>query len=102
MIQEFNGFTKATIDFMWELRLNNNRPWFEANKDTFIRELQTPMKALGLKRVAGGHAKENPASGKVLEKLGFIYARDDFTPHVDGVRVFESREYYLDLEDFAQ
>ena len=27
---------------------------------------------LGIKRVAGGHAKENLASAKVIEKLGFI------------------------------
>jgi ribosomal-protein-alanine N-acetyltransferase len=53
---------------------------------------------LGLKRVAGGHAKENLASAKVLEKLGFFYDRDDITPHVDGIRAFDSRKYYLDLE----
>ena len=52
---------------------------------------------LGIKRVAGGHAKENIASAKVIEKLGFIYDRDDITPHVDGVRFFDSREYFLDL-----
>ena len=49
--------------------------------------------------VAGGHAKENPASAKVLLKLGFVYDRDGFTSHVDGIRVFDSLEYYLDLED---
>ena len=53
--------------------------------------------SLGIKRVAGGHAKNNLASAKVLEKLGFVYDRDDITPHVDGVQVFDSREYYLDL-----
>ena len=42
----FTGFSTHTIDFMWGLRLNNRKDWFEANKDTFIRELQTPMKAL--------------------------------------------------------
>jgi len=55
-------------------------------------------KNLGIKRVAGGHAKENLASAKVIEKLEFIYDRDDITPHVDGIRYFDSREYYLDLE----
>jgi len=47
MKNTFNGFSPATIDFMWNLRLNNNKPWFEAHKDEFIREFQTPMKALG-------------------------------------------------------
>ena len=52
---------------------------------------------LGIKKIAGGHAKENLASAKVIEKLGFVYDRDDITPHVDGVRFFDSREYLLDL-----
>ena len=43
----FTGFSERTIEFMWNLRLNNNKQWFEANKDTFIREFQTPMKQLG-------------------------------------------------------
>ena len=53
---------------------------------------------LGIKRVSGGHAKENLASAKVIEKLGFVYDKDDITPHVDGVRFFDSREYLLELE----
>ena len=52
---------------------------------------------LGIKKVAGGHAKENIASARVIEKLGFVYDRDDITPHVDGIRFFESREYLLEL-----
>ena len=52
---------------------------------------------LGLKKIAGGHAKENLASARVIEKLGFVYDRDDITPHVDGVLFFDSREYLLDL-----
>jgi len=43
----FNGFTPETIDFMWNLRLNNNRAWFEENKEKFRTDFQNPMKALG-------------------------------------------------------
>ena len=53
---------------------------------------------LGIKRVAGGHAKANHGSAAVLKKLGFVYDRDDIVPHVDGTRSFNSKEYYLDLE----
>ena len=60
--------------------------------------LDFAVKNLGIKRVAGGHAKENLTSAKVIKKLGFVYDRDDITPHVDGVRFFDSREYFLDLE----
>jgi len=35
-------------------------------------------------------------------QLGFAYNRDDITPHVDGIRSFDSREYYLDLETDKQ
>jgi len=54
---------------------------------------------LGIQKVAGGHAKENIGSAKVLEKLGFVYDRDDITPHVDGTRFFDSKEYLLELKD---
>ena len=60
--------------------------------------LQFAGKHLGIKKVAGGHAKENIASAKVIEKLGFVYDRDDITPHIDGVRFFDSREYLLELK----
>ena len=42
----FEGFTHRTIDFMWELRLNNNRTWFAEHKEEFQREFQIPMKKL--------------------------------------------------------
>jgi len=56
---------------------------------------------LGIKKVAGGHAKENLASAKVIKKLGFVYDRDDITPHVDGKTFFDSREYLLELPNAA-
>jgi len=43
----FEGFSPQTIDFMWNLRFNNNRAWFEENKADFKEHFQTPMKALG-------------------------------------------------------
>jgi len=46
MDKMFSGFTPETIDFMWNLRLNNHRTWFEANKERFLQDFQSPMKAL--------------------------------------------------------
>jgi len=43
----FEGFSQQTIDFMWSLRFNNEKTWFEANKDDFIRYFREPMKTLG-------------------------------------------------------
>ena len=43
----FEGFTQQTIDFMWNLRFNNEKQWFEAHKDEYLRDFHGPMKALG-------------------------------------------------------
>ena len=43
----FEGFSVRTIDFMWGLRLNNEKPWFEAHKEEYLRDFLGPMKALG-------------------------------------------------------
>ena len=43
----FEGFTPETIDFLWGIRMNNNRDWFQAHKQQYIDTLYEPMKALG-------------------------------------------------------
>ncbi len=43
----FQGFTPETIDFLWGIRLNNNRDWFLAHKDQYVDTLYGPMKELG-------------------------------------------------------
>ena len=43
----FEGFSARTVDFMWNLRLNNNKQWFEAHKEEYKQVFQAPMKALG-------------------------------------------------------
>jgi len=43
----FIGFSQKTVDFMWGIRLNNNKTWFEEHKDEFKRDFQAPMKELG-------------------------------------------------------
>ena len=43
----FTGFTPETVDFLWGIRLNNNREWFFANKKQYVDTLYEPMKALG-------------------------------------------------------
>ncbi len=42
----FTGFTPQTIDFLWGIRLNNNRDWFLAHKADYQTYLYEPMKAL--------------------------------------------------------
>ena len=43
----FNGFSPETVDFLWGIRMNNNRDWFMAHKKDYVNYLYEPMKALG-------------------------------------------------------
>ncbi len=43
----FTGFSPETVDFLWGIRMNNNREWFLANKKQYVDTLYEPMKALG-------------------------------------------------------
>ena len=43
----FEGFSPETIDFLWGIRMNNNREWFADHKKDYVNHLYEPMKALG-------------------------------------------------------
>lgn len=43
----FEGFVPETVDFLWGIRMNNNREWFLENKKNYVNHLYEPMKALG-------------------------------------------------------
>ena len=67
----FEGFSGRTIDFMWNLRLNNHKQWFEAHKDEYTRDFLTPMKALGrevFERVSLAHGGRD-----FMHKVSRIY-----------------------------
>ena len=67
----FTGFTQKTIDFMWNIRLNNSKEWFEAHKNEYRRDFQTPMKELGQEvfaRITADYGKRG-----LIHKLSRIY-----------------------------
>lgn len=43
----FTGFTDETVDFMWGIRFNNERSWFEAHKEIYLKQFYQPMRELG-------------------------------------------------------
>lgn len=43
----FTGFTPETVDFLWGVRMNNNRDWFSEHKKQYVSTLYEPMKELG-------------------------------------------------------
>ena len=42
----FQGFYPQTIDFLWGIRFNNNREWFNDHKSDYQTYLLEPMMAL--------------------------------------------------------
>lgn len=42
----FQGFSQESIDFLWGIRLNNERSWFLAHKEEFLTHVDGPMKEL--------------------------------------------------------
>ncbi len=43
----FSGFSNETVDFMWGIRFNNERTWFEDHKEAYLTHFYQPMAALG-------------------------------------------------------
>lgn len=52
---------------------------------------------LGINEIMGRHAKENPTSGRILEKLGFTYIKDIPYECNRGKNLYEGKEYILKL-----
>ena len=43
----FTGFSAETIDFLWGIRMNNDREWFAQHKEQYTNYVYRPMKELG-------------------------------------------------------
>lgn len=52
---------------------------------------------VGIKKFKCSHAKLNPVSGIVMQKVGFKYVKDDYFESFDKTEKYDSKVYYLDL-----
>lgn len=64
------NFTKQLPDFLWELRFNNNKQWFDEHREIYISCLQKPMKTL---------------AGEMFEYLNDKYTSHVFKLHVSRI-----------------
>ena len=67
----FEGFSQETVDFMWGIRFNNEKSWFEAHKSDYQTYFLNPMKELG-GQVQEGLLDRFPKCGLNL-KISRIY-----------------------------
>jgi uncharacterized protein (TIGR02453 family) len=70
----FSGFTPDAIQFLKDIRNNNNKPWFEANKPRYQEHLLTPFQALvndlgGLMLTIDSHLIITPAVSKTISRI---------------------------------
>lgn len=42
-MQMFTGFFPETIDFLWEIRMNNNKEWMDQNRERYREVLKNPF-----------------------------------------------------------
>lgn len=55
------------------------------------------VEVLDAKRFTASHAKDNPNSGKVMEKVGLHYVEDGHYDSLDGTKHFECKCYVLEI-----
>ena len=67
----FTGFTDETVDFMWGIRFNNERSWFEAHKDVYLTQFYQPMRELGEEMYA--FIRKNRPDYGLICKVARIY-----------------------------
>ena len=44
----FQGFSPKSVEFLWGIRFNNERSWFEEHKQEYVERIQRPLKELGI------------------------------------------------------
>ena len=53
----FQGFSQSAVDFLWGIRFNNERSWFEEHKQEYLELLAAPMKELAFQTQAAMQEK---------------------------------------------
>ena len=67
----FQGFSDKTVDFMWGIRFNNEKPWFEAHKQEYLDYFYNPMKDLNAQVYESIHEKYPKLD--LIHKVSRIY-----------------------------
>ena len=82
---------------MYELGYNlMKKYWNQGLATEAAREIvRYALEDLGQTQLFCCHAKENPASGRIMEKAGFVYQQDGEYSKLDNSRHFETKEYIL-------
>lgn len=83
----FDGFTAEASAFLWDLRFNNERPWFNAHKQDFLTLVDVPFKALAketLDRMADAYPKREwyLHVSRIYRDARRLYGRGPYKDHL--------------------
>lgn len=67
----FQGFSQESVDFLWNLRFNNERSWFLAHKEEFLTLVDAPLRELAA-QVTARMGEEFPRLGLEV-KVSRVY-----------------------------
>lgn len=81
----FNGIPAEGFKFLLDIRFNNNREWFNANKDVYIKNLKEPLYALAADLAPAAQAVDPAIDGRPSRIVARIY-RDARRCHGDFYR----------------
>ena len=83
----FQGFTQESVDFLWGIRFNNERSWFQPRKEEFLELVDRPMHQLA-DQVAAAMAEEFPELGlqckvsRIYRDARRLYGRGPYKDHM--------------------
>lgn len=83
----FQGFTPESVEFLWGIRFNNERPWFEAHKQQYIDLLQEPLRQLAVEvqqEVSRRHPKQqfNLHISRIYRDARRLHGRGPYKDHM--------------------
>ena len=83
----FQGFSQQTNDFLWGIRFNNERSWFEAHKQEYLDYVQSPLRQLAQEvyaRFSAAH-EELPLMvrvSRIYRDARRLYGRGPYKSHL--------------------
>ncbi len=83
----FEGFSQASVDFLWGLRLNNERSWFQAHKEEFQTTVDLPLRALA-EEITARMTQEFPKLGlrckvsRIYRDARRLFGRGPYKEHL--------------------
>ena len=103
----FQGFTKETSDFLWELSFNNERPWFLEHKNEFERVLNTPFRELAkdtFSLFSERHPELNAKlhTARIYRDARRLFGRGPYKDHLwfsmkDGTMLLEGPMFWFEI-----